>query len=403
MRLLRDVREVARGGLRRIGPALGRPSPEIDDEESAVGSGSGGGLQCRTVSGRGGRGRVFRDAGELHAAGGNARLLVQPVAGRSGLRARLRGVHARKAGWRLAGSRVSVLAALTRAFCVAASAGCASPQAESVVLRGADRVVGRAAVGVDIAMLTSEPALLRINPQSGEVARYPILGRDRSKPKLWGLGAIDDGLYSVADFKRLVRLETTGAGIEARDVADLEYAAGNLLDAPSGMFAQRVVDAPGQPIAARLDAAGKAQPIRAPVRVSMGLARAEEGLLHLLTCSVPPRAVCWMPGSNDILALDDTGLRHLSTLHAVPRIAPTLLIARPTARAIQDALWTSDDLLMVLFQDGGNAGTVMASFDRSGRMVQRLRSGQPLRLLVAEREGAVLAITREGTLTEAAR
>lgn len=403
MRLLRDVREVARGGLRRIGPAFGRSSPEIDDEESDAGSGSCGGVQRRPLSGCGGRCGVFRGAGELHAARSDPRLLVQQVAGRYGLRARLRAVHARKAGRRLTAPRVGVVTALTRAFCLAVSAGCAAPQAESVVLRGSDRVVGRAALGSDIAMLTNEPALIRIHATSGELSRHSIRGRDGAKPGLWGLGAIGDALYSVADFKRLVRIESGDAGFQTRDVAQLDHAAGNVLDAPSGMFGQRVVDEPGRPVAARLDGDGKFHPIDAPARVSMGLARAEEGLLHLLTCSVPPRAICWMPGSNDILALDDSGLRHLATLHAVPRIAPTLLIARPTARAIQDALWMSDDLLVVLFQDGGDAGTVMASFDRSGRMVQRIRSLQPLRLLVAEAEGAVLAITREGTLARVAR
>jgi hypothetical protein len=298
---------------------------------------------------------------------------------------------------------VGVLAALTRAFSIAVCAGCVTPQAEPVVLVGPDRVAGRASLGSQVVLLTTEPALLHISPDSAQLARHAIAGRDRSKPKLWGLGAIDGTLYSIADFRRLVRFEATDAGFEVRDVAQLDRAVGNMVDTPAGIAVQRAVDAPGEPIAAGLGARGDFNVISAPLRGAMGLARAEEGLMHLLTCSVPPSAICWMPGSNELLAIDDRGIRHLATLHSVPRIAPRLLIARPTARAIQDALWIDEKLFAVLFQDGVSEASVLAEFNPSGAMVRVLAPSQPLRLLVANGSAGLLAVTQAGSLIRVPR
>ncbi len=309
-------------------------------------------------------------------------------------------MHAREAGRRLTASWVSVLAALTRAFCIAACAGCAAPQAETVVLRGSDRVVGRAALGSQVVILTTEPALVRISPESGEVSRHPIAPQDRSGPKLWGLGAVDQTLYSVADFKRLVRLEIVPAGFHPRIVAPFDHAVGNMIDTPGGMAVQRVVDDAGQPIAAAVNVRGEFETMAAPMRVAMGLARAEEGLMHLLACSVPPRVLCWMPGANVLLAVDDRGIRPVVTLAAVPRIAPGLLIARPTARAIQDALWISDDAVVVLFQDGEASASRLGEFDLSGRLRRELAPSEPLRLLVSQGASGILAITPSGRLTK---
>ena len=292
---------------------------------------------------------------------------------------------------------------LTRVFCVAACAGCAAPTAETVVLRGADRVIGRAALGQQVVMLTNEPALIRIDAESGRSTRQAVAGPDRAKPRLWGLGQIAGGLYSINEFKRLVRLDISASGVEARDVAQLARAAGNLIDTPSGMAVQFAADDPGEPIAAGLDQAGYLAAISAPARVPLGLQRAEEGLLHLLTCSAPPRVLCWTPGSNALLAADDRGIQPLVTIEVIPRIAPTLLIARPTARAIQDALWLGDDLVAVLFQDGDAAGTVLAEFNLAGRMVRQLQPQQPVRLLVSATRGGMLAITESGLLTQVSR
>lgn len=296
-----------------------------------------------------------------------------------------------------------MLAALTRAFCVAACAGCAAPHAEVVALRASERVIGRAALGGQVVMLTSAPALVAITPDSGEVSRRALAGRDRTAPKLWGLGEVDDALYSVSGFKRLVRLDVSQSGIDARLGMEIARSIGNLVDTQAGMAAQLAVGEPGMPMALAIDQRGHLEEMNAPPRVSFGLARAEESLLHLLTCSVPPRVLCWTPGSNGLLSFDDGGLRSLVTLEAIPRIAPALMLARPGARSIQDALWIDDGLMAVLFQDGDDSGPLLAEFNMAGRMLRRLAPAQPLRVLVAARAGRIIAVTQSGVLIEVSR
>lgn len=279
--------------------------------------------------------------------------------------------------------------------------GCATPPEAAAVLNETERVVGRAALSDQVVLLTNRPALVMIRPASGGIQRVPIGGR--SGARLWGLGEAGRALYSIADFSDLVRLTVDASVVRVEQVAQPSPRVGNLLDSATGMIAQHAVDEPGTPMVWELDASGRLSGMRAPRRVSLGLARAEESLLHLLSCSVPPRVVCWLPGSNELLMLDATGLERLATLESVDPVAPAALLAKPETRAIHDAIAVDDERVVVLFDGDGSAAARIGEFGKDGSKIRELRSPVPVRMFVWADARHITAIARSGHLIEVPR
>lgn len=392
MRRLHSECEVARGGLRRNRPAWRRPSPEFDHEESVHRSVPGGGGQRRSDDGTG---RLFRGPGGLLSACRGTRLVGQPVAGWSRLRARLRRVHPHQAGWRLTTARVSVIGALTRTLLVTLSAGCTPGPTPAVVLLDSEKVAGRARQASQTILLTTAPALVVASDDGRRVSRFSLEGRTRAGTKLWGLGELDGALYSVSGFNDFVRIKVDAGAATIDAAGRAAKPIGNVLDTAKGMAAQLAVDERASPLVWSIDSTGALSPLASPMRVRMGLSRAEEGLLHLLTCSAPPRALCWLPGSNQLLAFGEKGLALLAVLDSVQRIAPASLLDRPQSRSVHDALWLSPDTLAVAFDDE-RGRSVVGEFTSHGRMIRELASPAPVRLFLAAADDRIVAVSRSG-------
>jgi len=286
--------------------------------------------------------------------------------------------------------------ALTRACIIVTAAGCAAPDRPEVLGAG-ETVIGRAALDRRIVILTSEPALMTADLEARTLRRAPI-ARRAGDPSLWGLGEDAGVLFSVAEFSDLVRVGLDGS---ARHAARFQHAMGNLLDTAAGMAGQRAVDSAGTPLAWRVDASAGLSPMPGARRHPLGMSRAEEGALHLLTCSVPPEVVCWLPGSNELLTIDRGQVSPVARIDTVVPIAPARLIAEPASRAIQDAVPTGRGTYVVLFREQPHGEhTVMAEFGARGGRLRVLSAPEPLRLLLGVRNDAIFAITMSGHLKE---
>lgn len=284
--------------------------------------------------------------------------------------------------------------ALTRASIALTLAGCGGSAAAPGVSAG-ETIAGRALVAERIALLTTEPAVVWVDPATRAIGRQPL---PAGESKLWGLGEIDGDLYSVAGFSELVRVRADG---RVEPHAAFPQPVGNLIDTAEGMAAQYAVDQAGTALMWRASENGGLTPMHGTARRPLGMSRAEEGVLHVVTCSLPPATICWMPGSNQPLWLDGLELRVGPRLESVSAIEPARLLEQPAARVIHDALRTRDDTLIVLFT--GSKGAELAEFDRHGKRLRTFAAGEPLRILLAMGEGGIVALARSGRVTEVPR
>jgi hypothetical protein len=121
--------------------------------------------------------------------------------------------------------------------------------------------------------------------------------------------------------------------------------------------------------------------------------------MHLLSCSLPGRVVCWLPGSDEVLELTDGGLFAIATLDGVRRIAPARLIEQPHRRAIHDVVLTPAGTLIVLF-DRDRRGPGLAEFDSGGKLLRRLETRLRIRMLLDANADRVRAVTSIGQIVE---
>lgn len=285
--------------------------------------------------------------------------------------------------------------ALTRASIALALAGCGGSAAAPGVNAG-ETIAGRALVAGRIALLTTGPAVVWIDPATRAIGRHPI--SHTGGAKLWGLGEIDGDLYTVGGFSELVRVRADG---RADPHAAFSQPVGNLIDTAEGMAAQYAVDQPGAALMWRATATGGLTPMNGATRRPLGMSRAEEGVMHVVTCSLPPATICWTPGSNQPFWLDGSELRNGPRLESISAIDPARLLEQPAARVIHDALRTRDDTLIVLFT--GSKGAELAEFDRGGKRLRTFSAAEPLRILLAMRDDAIVALARAGRVVEVPR
>lgn len=272
-------------------------------------------------------------------------------------------------------------------------AGCRLPAPHDLAVTPAEVIVGRALTRAGIVMLTDRNVLVRID-REGRVFRTRL---EKPPAKLWGLGSQGGELFTVAGFIDLVRVSTSGT---LEKTARYPNPIANLVDTETAFAAQLAVDVPGSPLLMTTDAAARLSALPGVDRHALGLPRAEEGVLHLLACSVPPRAVCWLPGSDEVLALEAGRLRPVARLEHVERIAPAAVLSQPTRRAIHDALELADGNFLVLARAAGSSRPRLVVHDPLGRALRVIPTHRPLRILLDESEHGVRAIDAGGRLIE---
>lgn len=266
----------------------------------------------------------------------------------------------------------------------------------SDVISGAETVIGRARWRGDIALLTDAPALVFVDDERVAMRRQPLHPSGIAVTRLWGLAEDHGRLFTTAAFNRLVEID--GAGT-LKDIAALSRAVLNLLDLDAGMAVQLASQGPGSPLLVALDPSGGMAPWESPLRSALGLTPPEEGLLHLLSCSVPPGAICWLPGDIRIFASEGRALVHLTQLMGLSPPAPATLIAVPEGRVIEDALHLGRDGIIVLRNVARGGPQRLTRYALDGTAVMDVAPPEPLRLLLAHSARRILAVARTGRLT----
>ncbi len=273
-------------------------------------------------------------------------------------------------------------------------AACVPPNAGDA-LGVAETVIGRARWRGNVVLLTDAPALITVDVDRVVMTRQPMARAGVPVSRLWGLAEDEGRLFTISAFDRLVEIDGSATFVE---VARLKRAALNLVDLPSGMAVQLAGQSAGSPLLVAVNAAGTMTPLSSPLRSALGLTPPEEGLLHLLSCSVPPESICWLPGDVRVFAAGERGLVHRSRLAGLSPPDPASLIAAPERRVIEDAVGHGDRGDIVLRNVSGNGTQRLTHYARDGARTADVVPVQPLRLLVSVSSRGVIAITRTGRL-----
>lgn len=272
-------------------------------------------------------------------------------------------------------------------------AGCLHSGTQATL--GAEEVViGRARWRGNTVLLTDAPALLTVAADGGSVTRQQLGQAGVAVSRLWGLAEHGGRLFTISAFDTLVEIDASGSFVE---VARLGRAVLNLLDTDPGMAVQLASQAAGAPLLESLDASGRITPFPSPVRLALGLTPPEEGLLHLLSCSVPPESICWLPGDVRIFVAGARALAPLTRLAGLSPPDAASLIAAPERRAIEDAIRDGDSGLVVLRNAAGDAQR-LTRYSIDGTATSESEPDEPLRLFISHSPRGLLAIARTGRL-----
>ncbi|MDQ3169773.1 MAG: hypothetical protein M3Q55_06520 [Acidobacteriota bacterium] len=271
------------------------------------------------------------------------------------------------------------------------------PALPADALRSTETIVGRAAWNGQIVLLTDARALLVIDPVAALVSRREVVARDGTQLKPWGLAAADGALFTVSGFFDLMRIDAAGNATRA---ARFERPIANLLNLDDRMAAQYAAGDAGSPLAVQVGPSGRFTPLRSPPRVSFGLSSVEDEVLHLLSCSAPPRVVCWLPHRAALFEMAGTALVAGADLEGFAEADVTQVMSGRTHRLIDDVLADETGNYLVLHRAYDGAGQqALTWFDRLGRRRRTRRLEEPLRLLLAGGGRSALALSRRGVLT----
>lgn len=260
-------------------------------------------------------------------------------------------------------------------------------------VNASETIIGRARWRDRVVLLTDAPALLTVDTERTMMTRTPLRDTGGSQFKPWGLGEADGRLFTVSAFDRLFEIREGG---EVLEVAKLARPVANTIDLERGMAVQPVGDASGAPLVVALDASGRLSPHPGPLRAALGLTAPEESVLNLLSCSAPPRAICWLPVVPRLFHASDVLLIGVE-LEGVLAPDASSVIASPERRVFEDALLDRDGSPIVLRNAPGGAKS-LARFTPQGLRKHERPLDQPLRLLIASTPSGVLGISRSGRL-----
>lgn len=272
--------------------------------------------------------------------------------------------------------------------------GCSQPDTRAAVGE-AEVVIGRARWRGNPVLLTDTPALVIIDVDRRTVRRQLLGDSGAGVSRLWGLAEDQGRLFSISAFDTLVEIDASGAFVE---VARLGRAVLNLIDIDPGMAAQLASQPAGAPLLMSVDTAGALTAFPSPARTALGLTPPEEGLLHLLSCSVPPESICWLPGDTSIFASGAHALVPRARLAGLSPPAPAALIAAPERRVLEDAIRNGDDGVTVLRNLPGAGVQRVTRYSLEGHVAFDAAPVEPLRLFVADSRHGLLAIARSGRL-----
>jgi hypothetical protein len=154
----------------------------------------------------------------------------------------------------------------------------------------------------------------------------------------------------------------------------------------------------------RVTATAAASPVGSHLRSSFGLSASEEAIAQLLSCSVPPRVVCWLSSDRVLFDFSDAAFGRTTVLENVHPVAPASVMANPLERVIDDVVGGEGGEFYVLHR-GGEAGAAreLSIYTSRGRKTGGLSLAEPLRVLVAVLPSRLLAVGASGRLVSVPR
>ena len=309
-----------------------------------------------------------------------------------------RRLDARGASRRLAGAAVPLAAVVLLVAAACSAPGAQHAGADAPFITASETIIGRASWDGRLAVLTSAPALVTIDPAARRTERVQVRGASRDVLELWGLGESGGKLYSISRFADLVRIDPDG---RATVVTRLSRPFANLFDTEGGMAGQFAHDEAGRPLAWTVAADGALSPMNGPPRAPFSLSNAEAGVAHLLSCSTPPRVTCWLPGSAQPLSLTGDVLRAGPPLEGLTAAMATWVASGSAPQVIHDAIADEGRGLLVLHRGpGASDAQAVTLFDRDGRVSLTRAVPERLRMLVSISPTSVLAVGTSGMLVE---
>ena len=293
-------------------------------------------------------------------------------------------------------SAAGVLIRLSAFLALALGVRCSAAKPAVEALKQTETIVGRATWNGNPALLTDAPALLVIDRVDKQVSRTALTTADGVPLKPWGLGEAGGALFTVSGFVDLVKIGADGRSTRA---GRLERSLANLFDLDAGMAGQYASADEGAALALHVDADGALSPFRSPPRASHGLSSLEEGLLNLLSCSAPPRVICWLPARAALFEVVDSELVHLADLEGLPVGDPALLVAGNGQRAIDDVIAAERGTYLILHSVPGAPGHQrLTTFNSRGRQTHTRPLAGPVRILLVVEGKTVVALAASGAM-----
>lgn len=298
---------------------------------------------------------------------------------------------------------MSAVSALILLLAALAASACASvPPDETLILKTAETVIGRARIGARVVLLTDVPALVSIDLSAAVTTRVRLADVPAPASTLWGLGESGGGLFSVSAFFDLLRVSEDG---RVESAGRFERAIGNLFDLEEGMAGQQAAGLAGEPLALRIRPPAVVTPLSSPPRPSLGLSGGDDAIAQLLACSVPPRVVCWLPVDGVLFEESGAGLGRITSLEDLHPVSPASVIANPLERVIDDVVRGEDGEFYVLHRGAGEdrAARELSVYSPQGRRIRGLTLPEPVRLLLAVMPSRIVAVGASGHLVRVPR
>jgi hypothetical protein len=286
-------------------------------------------------------------------------------------------------------SRVAVFASsvLTLVFASAASRG-GHAASGSDATAAVQVIVGRAASGSDVLLLTEEPALLVVTPSNGAIRRTPVTG---VRGKVWGLAGRSDGsLWTLVDDRRLVRL---AEGRAAEEIALSQPHLGLFGWGDTLIYQVHTRDA-GAPVLRHGPAGNQNRrpfgslTVRAPADKNLPGA----WLANLARCGMGggDQLPCWSVGENFIDRVSRAGLGSPVTLGNLQPTAVITPAGTNANRPIVDAYLGASGELWVLSTAGGPPAPPntpqhawsLFHYARDGSLLSEAKLDAPARLIL---------------------
>jgi hypothetical protein len=226
----------------------------------------------------------------------------------------------------------------------------------------------------------------------------------------WGLARLTDGsIWTLKGRNTAIQIAADGTVSRAIDLREPHM---NLFGAGHRLVLQRgLATAPDPALHAIEPGVEGATPWSAlKTRQVPGIARAQASALSLVACGGTDRAErpCWFPDQAALSLIDVDGRARYMALAGLAPISPeVLLTAENPRRPIRDAYVDRGGRIWVLSSGDPPAGAadlpggwILARYSSSGAAEGQTRLLEPVRLILAVRDGRVIVLAGSGQVGE---